>query len=158
MSTIVEDLTAAKALVDESGKQITAQAAELATVKASVVALTTERDNLIAATAKLVDEHAAALAAVNAEVEKLTASDKAKATELDSVRGEVAKLTGQLRDPAFKAANIKESQTVPAGAEGGQTKTRAQLNAEYAAIPGDTIEGATARAAFRDTHKVALGL
>jgi hypothetical protein len=158
MATIVEDLTAAKALIDESGKTIAAQAAELATVKASIVALTTERDNLTAATAKLVDEHAAALAAIVVEREKEQALAAAVAKELDASKGEVAKLAGQLRDPAFRAAIITESQTVPAGAEGGQTKTRAQLEAEYAAIPGESIEGAKARATFRETHKVALGL
>ena len=158
MATIVEDLAAAKALVDESGKTIAAQAEELATVKASVAALTTERDNLTAATAKLVDEHAAALAAVVTERDAAKEAAAAVAKELDAAKGEVAKLTGQLRDPAFKAASITESQTVPAGAEGGQIKTRAQLEAEYAAIPGESIEGAKARATFRETHKVALGL
>jgi len=158
MSTIVEDLAAAKALVDESGKTISAQAAELAAVKESLTAITAERDNLTAAAVKLVADHAAALAAIATERDTAKADATAKAAELDAVKGEVAKLTGQLRDPAFRAASITESQTVPAGAEGGQIKTRAQLNAEYDKIPSDTIEGAKARAAFRETHKVALGL
>ena len=158
MSTIVEDLAAAKALVDESGKTISAQVAELAAVKASVVAITAERDNLTAAAVKLVADHAAALAAIATERDTAKADATTKAAELDASKGEVAKLTGQLRDPAFKVAQITESQTVPAGAEGGQIKTRAQLNADYDKIPGDTVEGAKARAAFRETHKVALGL
>ena len=40
MSTIVEDLTAAKALIEESGKALTAKTAELTAAQASVVALT----------------------------------------------------------------------------------------------------------------------
>ena len=158
MSTIVEDLAAAKALVEESGKTIAEQAAELTAAKASIVALTVERDNLTAATAKLVDEHAAALAASLDARDKTAAIAEAAQKRAEALEAEVAKLTGQLRDPAFKAAAITESQTVPAGAEGGQIKTRAQLNAEYDQIPGDTVEGAKARAAFRETHKVALGL
>jgi hypothetical protein len=105
------------------------------------------------------------VAALVAERDKLTATiaEAAKAhaemaTELDAVRGELAKAQGELRNPAIKAANIVETTSAPSGDAGGAIKTKAQLEAAYSAIPGDTLEGAAAREAFRTQHKDALGL
>jgi len=123
-----------------------ADAPLLAAVTEQVAALTTERDALKAAAEKAATDHAAAIAAA--------------AEKLATVEGELAKAKGALRDPAFAAAALRESTTVPAGAEGGPTqKTRAQLEADYAAIQGtDRRDTARLQAEFRKQNAQALGL
>jgi hypothetical protein len=148
MSTIVEDLAAAKDLLATSAKDLAAAIAERDTAKAERDAAQTALDAMKADLAKLAAEGNATLAAVTAE------RDAAKALA-DKTAGELAEAQGKLRNPAH--AIVKESQTAAAGAEGGQTKTRAQLEAEYAALPTDHA-GAILRAEFRAKHKDALGL
>jgi chromosome segregation ATPase len=123
-----------------------ADAPAIAAALESVAALTIERDTLKAAIDKATAAYAAALAA---SAEKLTATE-----------GELAKAKGALRDPAFAAAALRETTSVPAGAEAGSPpKTRAQLEAEYAAIQGtDRRDTARLQAEFRKQHAQALGL
>ena len=123
-----------------------ADAPAIAAAIESVSALTTERDTLKTAIDKVTADHAAALSAAT---EKLTATE-----------GELAKAKGALRDPAFAAAALKETASVPAGAEAGSSKKdRAQLEAEYAAIQGtDRRDTARLQAEFRKQNAQALGL
>ena len=105
----------------------------LAAALESIAALTTERDTLKAAIDKATAEHAAVIAAA---AEKLTEGE-----------GELAKAKGALRDPAFAAAALTETASVPAGAEGGAShKTKEQWNAEYDALPNASLADAKARA------------
>jgi hypothetical protein len=154
MSTIVEDLTAAKALIEESGKALTAKTAELAAAQASVVALTAERDTLTAAVAKMTADHATALASATAALEAAKADATAKQTALDAATGELAKTKGLLRNPAFGAAALTESASVPAGTEGGQGQmTQAQALAKYRLLDGKPAE----QKAFRVANWRVLG-
>jgi hypothetical protein len=123
-----------------------ADAIALADAQKAVAALTTERDTVKAALDKATVEHSAAIASAT---EKLTATE-----------GELATAKGALRNPAFAAAALKETTSVPAGAEAGASdKNRAQLEAEYAAIQGtDRRDTARLQAEFRKQHAQALGL
>jgi ABC-type transporter Mla subunit MlaD len=151
--TALEEIAALKgqlaelqASFDAMKTKADADAPALAAALQNVAALTTERDTIKAAIDKATADHTAAIAA---------AAEKLATTE-----GELAKAKGALRDPAFAAAALRETDSVPAGAEAGHTtKDRAQLESEYAAIQGtDRRDTARLQAEFRKQHAQALGL
>ena len=156
--TIAEELVTALNGNKELAAQLEAAKADTAAAIAagteSVNAVAKERDAALEAGKALTVE----IDTLKAAQDKATADLTAVRAELDVATGELAKAKGALRDPAMAAAALTESEAVPAGAEGGQSKSRAQLEAEYAAIDGASREGAQARADFRAKHKVALGL
>ncbi len=159
--------TLAKDLVEANG--------QIEILKASLATLTQERDTAKASVAELSDSlkaeqdaHTATKATLDVEV-KAHAEVKAKLDAEIKVHGEtkesLAEANRKLADPGYLMASVSGSKT--AVAEGGiaetqaaleGTRTRAQLEAEYAKIDGSTIEGARARAEFREKHKDVLGL
>jgi hypothetical protein len=149
-------------------EEITAQKAQLAELQAAFDALTVKAADDAAMVAagivqggKLIAERDALKAELAAVIEthgKATAEAAAKVTALES---DLAKAKGLLRDPALAVVqSAVPSNTVPAGAEGGASqKTRAQLDAEYAAIQGtDRRDTARLQAEFRKQNAQALGL
>jgi hypothetical protein len=140
IETITEEKGALKAKAD-------ADATALAAALSNVTALTSDNAALKAELAAVVETHG-----------KATAEAAAKVTALES---DLAKAKGLLRDPALAVVQAAvPSTTVPAGAEGGASKkTRAQLEAEYAAIQGtDRRDTARLQAEFRKQNAQALGL
>jgi hypothetical protein len=152
--TAIEEITAQKAQLaelqaafDALKVKADADSTALAAALSNVTALTSDNAALKAELAAVVETHG-----------KATAESAAKVTALES---DLAKAKGLLRDPALAVVQAAvPSNTVPAGAEGGASKkTRAQLEAEYAAIQGtDRRDTARLQAEFRKQNAQALGL
>lgn len=149
---------------------------ELEGAKAETVSVRAELDKATAAHAAVVAELSAAngllaeagakVTALVAERDELAALVKQgvtlaaeRAAMYDAVKGELAEAQGKLRNPAFAAASIKETASIPAGAEGGASSlTRAQADAAYAALPGEGLALAKAQAEYRKAHAAELGI
>jgi hypothetical protein len=152
--TAIEEITSLQATVGTITAERDAALAEIA-----------KRDEAVQASVKQVETALSDNAALKAELAaviethgKATAEAAAKVTALES---DLAKAKGLLRDPALAVVQAAvPSTTVPAGAEGGASKkTRAQLEAEYAAIQGtDRRDTARLQAEFRKQNAQALGL
>lgn len=152
--TAIEEITSLQATVGTITAERDAALAEIA-----------KRDEAVQASVKQVEvalsDNAALKAELAAVIEthgKATAESAAKVAALES---DLAKAKGLLRDPALAVVQAAiPSTTVPAGAEGGASKkTRAQLEAEYAAIQGtDRRDTARLQAEFRKQNAQALGL
>ncbi len=155
--SIVKDLKNAQtkiaALQSDIAEAIEARdnaAAETARVTAELTEKLTAHESTIdalkAEIAAATEEHAAAIAERDETLEALTG-------ERDGIQAECAKLKRALADPAFAHAAATGDTPIEGAGEPGETKTKDQLLAEY-----DQIEDAQARAEFRKTHAVALGL
>lgn len=151
--------TLAQSLI-EAQEQLATAAAAMACVceerDALKVALESSAAELKDARAGRIADAAAHKAAQEDAVGKLTAEQAAHA----ETQKALAEARTKLADPAYQMAGPGSKTPVP---EGGQLpdnppKTREQLEADYRAIDGSTIEGARARAAFREKHKDQLGL
>jgi hypothetical protein len=147
MATLAQDLLDAQSQIE--------------TLKASLATVNGERDALKVT----VDELSAKLTAEQtgraADAEGHKAALDAETAAHTATKNALAEATQKLADPAYQMAGTTGSQTpVP---EGGQPAdappaNKAQLEAEYRKIDGSTIEGARARAEFREKYKVELGL
>jgi hypothetical protein len=152
--TAIEEITDLKMRVET----ITAEKAAL---EARIACYERATDADLSNAKALTSDNAALKAELAAVIEahgKATAESAAKLTALES---DLAKAKGLLRDPALAVVQAAvPSTTVPAGAEGGASKkTRAQLEAEYAAIQGtDRRDTARLQAEFRKQNAQALGL
>ena len=147
----------AKTIVQELAETV----ASLATVQGQVVTLTTERDTALALAETAKGETAAAVKALTDATANHTAAldaagmtIKAEQGARSKVEGELATAKELLANPAFKRGAVEGVAPLKVGGEPSKpSKTRAEWLAEY-----ETIQGATAREAFRVEHKAELGL
>lgn len=149
--TAIEELEAAKAdaasVRADLDKAKAASAAELdaankllADASANATALVAERDGLAA------------------KVKALETAASAQSAELDKARADLAEANGKLRNPAFAAAAIAETDHAAAGAEAAGKMDRATTLRRYDSMPRATQEDAQALARFRAEHWQELGL
>ena len=153
-NTIAQDLAAAQERIVALEAGAVDFAAALAKAQADAKALTDLNAKLTADAEAATLAHKTALDEVAGKLTAEVTAHAATATELAEARKKLA-------DPAYQLATGGDKAGVPEGggaAKVDEPKTREQLEAEYARIPGNTMEGARARAEFRSKHKDELGL
>jgi hypothetical protein len=137
-------------LLQEEAAKVTAQAAEIESLKAKIKAMEDEKK-------AEEDEEDEAEEKPEGESEDKPEEDDEDKEEVKALTKKVDALNAFIRSPEFRASIVKgsESGTPEGGASGGKTMTKAEAIAAYNKIDTNDHKG---RAAFRAEHKAELGL
>ncbi len=140
--------------------------ADLAGRDARIAELTAELENVVATVGEKDKALETTAAELNAKAEKAIADMQERDEKITAMETERAEIEAQLE--SLKAAVAQDTalahaaagtQPVPDGGEGGEVKTKAQLESEYAAIKGaDHRETARLKQEFRNQYRKELGL
>lgn len=150
--TIAQELDEARAQVAAITEAAASDAKASAEAMAKVVAEGQAMSVALADVTAKLDAETKAHEATKATVETMKATLEATQTALDEANKKLA-------DPAYRMATSGSDTAVADGAPASAPAlTRKQAEAEYASIPGNTLEGARARAEYRKQHKDILGL